>query len=219
MLGPSRRDYENLYAALQESIDGLKSSYPLDYQKIDIKSSLLVDQLPYFTGSKLADVGSNFGMYSILSSRFALQVFAIERSRQSHEVARAAVAFFKENHYSLTNLSLKNLAVSALDAVDYDALLLSLVLYHLSNDEVDGLVEDARKKCERMIIQCRPGRAIKYETGALTDHVSRNTRFDGCYDIAGCVKFMREVGMSEIEIKVDSRLYGGEVFPVLLGKR
>ncbi len=211
--------FSALYPALQAHIQGMESSYPLDYQRVDEKTRPVIAELGHLRGGKVADIGSNFGMFSLLTSRYAREVIGFERSSPIYAVSQASKNFFETKGYDLSNVRFVNGAVKAVVDVDYDSLLLTLVLYHLNNQEVDMLIEDARKKCERAVIQCRPGRGVEFHRGALTDHVSRNDRFDGLYDIAGNIRFLNDIGLKKIRVSVSPKLFGREVFPVLIADR
>ncbi len=208
-----------LYPELQAHIQGMESSYPLDYQRVDAKTRPVIEELGHFSGAKVADIGSNFGMFSLLTSPFAREVVGLERSAPIHAVSEASRSFFESKGYDLSNVRFVNKAVKAIVDTDYDALLMTLVLYHLNDQEVDMLMEDARKKCERAIIQCRPGRGVEFHRGALTDHISRNERYDGLYDIAGNIRFLNDIGLKKIRVSVSPQLFGREVFPVLVAER
>lgn len=212
-------DYIELYKDLQLNLLGMESSYPLDYQRIDDKTRPVIEELNHLNDSKLVDIGSNFGMFSILASAFAKNVVGLERSTQIHAVSEASKKFFETKGFDLTNINFINKAVSAIVETEYNALLMTLVLYHLDDKEVDLLIQDAQKKCERAIIQCRPGRGVKFHSGKLTDHISRNNRFDGLYDIAGNIKFLESIGLKKIRVSVSSKLFDNEVFPVLIAER
>lgn len=211
--------FSALYPEWKSHIQGMESSYPLDYQRVDVKTQPVIAELAHFSGAKVADIGSNFGMFSLLASPFARDVTGLERSSPIHAVSEASKAFFETKGYDLSNVSFVNKAVKAIVDIDYDALLMTLVLYHLNDQEVDILMEDARKKCERAIIQCRPGRGVEFHRGALTDHISRNDRYDGLYDIAGNIRFLNEIGLKNIRVSVSPELFGREVFPVLIAER
>jgi hypothetical protein len=195
------------------------SGYPKDYQRIDQKTEPVIDQLALFRGSHVLEIGSNFGLYSLLMSDIADTIYALEVDKTIFSVGLRWRQFFVARGAILHNL--KQIRGAASEAVDisYNALLLTLVLYHLNNDEIDLLLEDGKKKCERVIIQCRPGRRLKKEQGKLSGHVTNTERFDGLYDIAGNIRFLEAMGMRRISVTVSEKLLGGEVFPVITGVR
>jgi SAM-dependent methyltransferase len=207
------------YSELQEHIKGLKSSYPSDYQRVDIKTLPVISCLSYLANSKVIDIGSNFGMFSLLMSSIASEVLGLERSSDIYAISNEVKAFFSTKGFALDNVRFINKSLKEIQNHTYDSLLMTLVLYHLDNDEIDLLVEDAKRKCDRAIIQCRPGRGVEYHKGKLTDHVSRNDRFDGLYDIAGNIRFLKAIGMKRIKVTVSEELFGTEVFPVLIAER
>jgi len=214
-------------AMLQANFDQLKQSlneeifsgHPKDYQRIDQKTIPVIEKLNIFSGMHVLEVGSNFGMYSLLMAPFARKVTALELDVRIHEVSLHWKKFFEAKGCYFGNVDFLNQGVSYLTSVDYDALLLTLVLYHLTDDEIDRLIEDSRKKCVKAVIQCRPARNLAREKGAFTGHVSKNDRFDGLFDIAGNIRFLKEIGMNNISVTCSSELLGNEVFPVIVGSR
>jgi len=208
------------YEALKASLDADKfSGYPKDYQRVDQKTLPVIENLHVFAGSHVLEIGSNFGMYSLLMSPIARQVTAVELDPTIYKASLKWRQFFERLGYSFDNVRTINGNVASSLSIEYDALLLTLVLYHLTNDEIDLLIEDARKKCERMVIQCRPGRMLAKERGSFVGYVSKTDRFDGLFDIASNIRFMRTVGMKKINVHVNPELLGDEAFPVLVGYR
>ena len=208
--------FDSLKASLSEDDFG---GYPKDYQRIDQKTLPVIDALEIFRDSRVLEIGSNFGMYSLLMSEYAEKVFALEIDDNIFEVGLKWRKFFEERGLSFDNLEQIRGAAREAVRIDYNALLLTLVLYHLKDDEIDLLVKDAKQKCEKIIVQCRPGRAAALQRGSFKGHVSKNQRFDGLYDIAGNIKFLEAIGMKTISITVSEKMLGSEVFPVLVGSR
>lgn len=207
------------FSELQAHVSHMESSYPLDYQRVDNKTEPVIKVMDHLAGGNVVDIGSNFGMFSLLLGPITTSVIGLERSPEIHNISNSIKEFFTVGGYDLENVSFLNKSLKGICELDYDSLLMTLVLYHLSNDEVDLLVEDAAKKCDRVLIQCRPGRGTQFHSGKLTDHVSRNDRFNGLYDIAGNIMFLKEIGMKKIEVTVSTDLFGTEVFPVIAGKK
>lgn len=208
--------YAALCATLPESTF---SGYPKNYQRVDQKSMPVIEALGNFSGRRVLEIGSNFGMYSLLMSGVAAHVTALEPDEKIFHGATQWREFFEKKGYNFANVRYVNQGVTCLADVDYDALLMTLVLYHLNNDEIDKLVEDARSKCQVAIVQCRPGRAIARERGSFGGYLSKNDRFDGLCDIAGNVRFLRALGMRNVAVTVSAEMLGDEVFPVLVGRR
>lgn len=205
---------------LQRYISKLQfTGYPADYQRIDQKTEPVISQLDLFANHKVLDIGSNFGMYPLLTSQIARSVTGLEIDKHLHSVSLLWKQFFEEKGYDFSNLTLLNKGSNELVHIDYDALLLTLVLYHLNDDEVDLLIQDAKQKCQKIIIQCRPARILARQKGAFTGHVSKTSRYDGLFDIAANVRFLEEVGMKNIKIHVSEKLLGEEAFPVLVGTK
>ncbi len=212
---------------IKERFDDLKSNlsdlsfsgYPMDYQRVDQKTIPVIERLNVFEGKTVLEMGSNFGMYSLLLSSIAKDVHAVEIDEHLHGVSLRWKEFFADAQNTFSNVHFSNEGALEIGKYNYNALLLTLVLYHLNNEEIDFLLEEARNKCDTILIQCRPARILAKEKGAFRGHVSKNTRFDGLCDIAANVRFLREVGMKEISIYVSEDLLGEEAFPVLIGKR
>lgn len=211
--------YINSYEGWQAFISKMKSSYPLDYQRVDNKTLPVINELLHFSGCKVLDLGCNFGMYSLLASQFSEEVIGLERSGDIFAIANESKKYFEQNGFDISNVRFVHGDVRCIKEIKYNALMMTLVLYHLDNHEVDLLVEDAKSKCDKAIIQCRPGRGVEFHRGALTDHISRNDRFDGLYDIAGCIRLLKEIGLTNIKITVSPELFGREVFPVITAER
>lgn len=211
--------FKSCFKELQSALSSLESVYPLDYQRVDQKTLPVISELDHFAGCKVAELGSNFGMYSLMMSPIAEQVIGLELDRRIMDVSKAAARFFEGKGYSFDNVRFVNTSASAIVDQDYDALLLTLVLYHLNDEEIDILMRDAREKCKKVIIQCRPARIIKVKSGSLKSHVSRTTRFNGLCDIASNISFLQEIGMTKISVTVSADMLGNEVFPVLVAER
>lgn len=208
------------FDALKDSLaGGAFSGYPKDYQRVDQKTRPVIGKLDLFAGRRVLEIGSNFGMYSLLMSGIADRVTALEPNAPIHRTSLQWKSFFESRGFDFPNVRFVNEGVVHAAGVDYDALLMTLVLYHLTNDEIDLLIEDARAKCEVAIVQCRPGRAAARDRGSFGGYLSRTDRFDGLFDIASNVRFLRALGMKEISITVSPDLLGDEVFPVLVGRR
>ena len=209
-------NFENLNNSLAEN---KFSGYPKDYQRIDQKTIPVIERLEIFRGLNVLEVGSNYGMYSLLMSEIAYKVFALEIDKSIYEVGLKWRQFFENLGCSFYNLEQINDEATRAKQINYDALLLTLVLYHLNDAEIDLLIEDAKAKCEKIVIQCRPARNLAAQRGAFTGHISKTTRFDGLFDIAGNIKFLEAVGMKRISVTVSEKMLGSEVFPVLVGQR
>lgn len=211
--------FKSSYPELQRHIASMNSSYPLDYQRIDQKTEPVIDVLSHFAGSRVLELGSNFGMYSLLMSPLAEKVTALEIDPENVSISNTVRVFFESMGYKFENLMFHLQSAGRIVDHDYDALLLTLVLYHLNDNEIDILIEDAKKKAEKIIIQCRPARIIKVSQGTLKSHVSKTSRFNGLCDIASNIKFLQEVGMKKISVVVSEKMLGNEVFPVLIAER
>ena len=214
--------FHGYYTELLESRDVRACQfygYPPDYQRIDQKSLPVISRLGLLNGACVLEVGSNFGMYSLLMSGFTKYVYALEIDKCVFEVGLAWRKFFEARGFKFPNLEQINCPSKKASDLEYDALLLCLVLYHLDNDEIECLLEDAKSKCEKVVVQCRPSRVIKSQKGALPGHVSKTTLFDGLCDIAGNIRFLQAMGMKNIAVHVSEKLLGEEVFPVICGYR
>lgn len=202
-------------AVLQGVLEPFPSSYPKDYQRIDQKTEFVVRNLSLFDGCRVVDLGSNFGMFSLLLASHAECVWGIERSKEFVDISSAVQNYFTGEGFSLANVSFLNASSPEIAKVNYNAILATLVLYHLSDEEVDCLIEDAKSKCERIMLQARPGRAIMWNSGRLPDYTSRNTRFNGLYDVADNIRFLHALGFQKITVETNPVLLGEEVFPVI----
>lgn len=193
--------------------------YPLDYQRIDQKTEPVIEKLSHLAGCKVLEIGSNFGMYSLLMSSIAAEVIGLEIDRRNLTVSQRIRLFFETKGYQFDNVDIREASAIAAQSIDYNGVLLTLVLYHLDDQEIDALIEDFKIKCNKMVIQCRPGRFFASKRGSFTGHVSRTTRFDGLYDIAGNIQFMETIGLKNIRVTVNAHMLGQEVFPVIIGER
>ncbi|WP_298334890.1 hypothetical protein [uncultured Erythrobacter sp.] len=204
---------------LQSHISSMSSGYPLNYQRVDQKTEPVIDALPHFRGSKVLEVGSNFGMYSLLMSPIAKRVTALELDQDNIEISHKFRRFFEGKGCKFENLQFYQQTARSVVDHDYDALLLTLVLYHLNNDEISILLKDAKEKASKIIIQCRPARMIKVNDGSLKSHVSKTNLYNGLCDIASNIQFLENIGMTRIKIVVNENMLGNEVFPVLISER
>lgn len=204
-------------AILHRVLDRFKTHYPLDYQRIDEKTIPVVQNLKHLIDCNVVDLGSNFGMYSLLLGSIAKSVTGIEIDLNHHKVSIEAKSYFESNGYDLNNVNFINNSAKVLPSLAYNGLLLTLVAYHLNNEEVELLISDAKKKCEKVLIQCRPGRSSLYQGNLLRKKVSSNNMFGGLVDIAGNVQLLEAMGMKKIQVHVSPKLYNSEVFPILIG--
>jgi hypothetical protein len=211
--------FSDKFRLLQRVAQSNSSGYPADYQRVDQKTLPVINQLPVLSGCDVLEVGSNYGMYSLLMSPIANLVYALEPDKAIHSVSLSWRHFFESDGYTFENVQFLNKGVSHAPDVSYNALLLTLVLYHLTNDEIDILLDDARTKAERIVIQCRPARMLARQKGSFSGYVSKNSRFDGLFDIAGNIRFLKEIGMRSVSVSVSEQLLGDEVFPVIVGRR
>ncbi len=210
--------FKSNFKELQEHIASMSSGYPLNYQRVDQKTEPVIDALSHFSGSKVLEIGSNFGMYSLMLSPVAKKIMAMELDPENIAISEKVRAFFETKGFRFDNVSFHNQSAASLVKHDYDALLLTLVLYHLNDKEIEVLLEDAKKKAKKIIIQCRPARIIKVKDGSLKSHVSKTRRYNGLCDIASNIRFLEEIGMKKIRVVVNEKLLGNEVFPVLIAE-
>jgi hypothetical protein len=213
-------DFRDWRSHIHLIVEGKGSSYPANYQDVSGKTEILVSALNIFADSKLLDVGSNFGLFSLLSAKYCRTVTGLEREEKIFEASGAVKEFLAKVGYRVGNVEFYKGTVSqGLSAYDFDSMLLSLVLYHMNDSEI-GIIGDAlRNRCERVVIQARPGRKQKFQSGSLTDFVSNTTLYNGLISASDNVNFLRDCGFSDIKIINLPHLYDGEDFPLIVGAK
>lgn len=193
--------------------------YPVDYQNINVKTNLVIEYLPLLSGSRLVDLGSNFGMFSLLSAQFCKSVVGVERDSDIYLAANDNLQTLRIEGYELENVSFLNAESSVVEKLEFDAVLLTLVLYHLNDDEISILQNNIAKKCSFALVQTRPGRASQYVDGKLPDYVSNNKKYNGLINVEDNINFLKDCGFKTFKISYLKELFFGEDFPVILGLR
>ena len=96
------------YSDLQSHIGKMETPYPIDYQRIDQKTEPVIERLSHFTNAKVVDVGSNFGMYSLLLAPLAKSVVGVELDSQNFKIANAVKDYFVSKGCEFSNLEFVN---------------------------------------------------------------------------------------------------------------
>ncbi len=213
-------DYASLAPDILEATAHLPASYPRDYQRVDLKTQQVIQNYGFFEGRDVLDLGSNVGMHSFLLARHCRSVQGLEISGYSGHISDSTKRFLSSRGFFVDNVSFIIGAAKDLPSISYDALLACLVLYHLSNDEIDVLLNELKTKVSRIVIQARPARAERVREGTLNDNVAaRNERYHGLYGIADNIQFLSAAGFKNIRVECNAELFDGECFPVILGDK
>lgn len=212
-------DVLELAPDLTRLIASAGSEYPPDYQQISPKSTFVLNNLPVFEGKRVVDIGSNFGIYTMLISRYAHSVVGMERSPKIFDAANLVLNYLKGRGFSLENVTFRNQSAEYIKELDVNAALISLVLYHLQDSIIDEIFNFLTHRCETVVLQARPARYKAFQKGLLTDHVSVNTKYNGLFDLDDNLQLVHDCGFKKIRIDVNPELYYGEVFPVIVASK
>ena len=215
LLAAARKVMPELHRLWSEVPD----AYPNDYQQITPKSAALIAALPLLADSHVMDIGSNAGLYSLLAARHAASVIGVDPSEPLVRRAEAARNYFEDNAYSVHNARFQcaNFADVILDA-KVDAVIASLVLYHLGDENISVLKDYLATQCSKVLIQCRPERMEAFKRHPEWGKVSTTTVYNGLYKIEDCLELLRDCGFSSaLVMQMDAYYY--EHFPVLYAEK
>lgn len=189
--------------------------YPT-YQDVNEKSVALIEQLPRFRGRHLLDIGCNSGLYSCLSARVAASVLGCDVEPVLIARARAAAAHLAP-HLPAGCVDFKHGSfVDALGGGRFDAVLASLVLYHVGDEALASLAAFLKARKPLVILQVRPARAEAFAAKPEWKTVSTTQKYGGMYTVEGNLEFLRDCGYENATVHgMRSTLFYGEHFPIV----
>lgn len=205
---------------LQKMWSRIESEYPSDYQAFTPKAVALVKTLPLLEDCKVMEIGCNSGLYTCLAARYAHVVYGIDISESLIKRALLTKDYFDNNLYSVHNVKFftGNFA-DYIEILDVDALIASLVLYHLGDKNIELLSEFISKKIHKIIIQTRPQRDIAFLKHPEWKTVSVTTKYNGLYRIEDCLNFLRDLGFEHCCVFFMKSSFFYEFFPIIYGEK
>jgi SAM-dependent methyltransferase len=216
LLDLAKKEIPNLHN-LWRSVD---DEYPADYQSLTEKSKALIECLPLLVNCRVLDIGCNAGFYSILLGKVAHSVTGVDPSDALIHRAKLAHGYFEDAGHSLHHVRfLKGNFAEVLPARDFDAVLASLVLYHVGDANILVLKEALKTKVSKILIQCRPARDVIFTQKPECGPIATTTLYNGLYKIEDCLSLLRDCGFANATVlQMNIQLYG-EHFPIIYAQR
>lgn len=197
----------------------VETGYPGDYQDLTEKSEPLIKCLPLLSESRVLDIGCNAGMYSLLVARYAHSVVGIDTSSQLISRANMTKEYFEENVYSAHNVNfLTGNFADIINEIEVDAVLASLVLYHVGDANIEILRDFLREKSKKILIQARPQRLEAYKDHPEWGTVSNTKLYNGLYTVEDCLNFLRDCGFDDAKV-LHMNAYYYEYFPIIFSEK
>jgi len=189
--------------------------YPT-YQDVNSKSIALIQQLDRFQGRRLLDIGCNSGLYSCLAGLRAASVLGCDVERVLIERANSAAQYIAP-HLPARNVAFRLGSFTDVLDQDFDAVLASLVLYHVGDEALARLAEFLKARKPLVVLQVRPARAEAFASKPDWKVVSTTLKYGGMYTVEGNLEFLRDCGYEDATVHgLNSTLYYGEYFPVVV---
>jgi SAM-dependent methyltransferase len=205
---------------LQTLWRGVKDEYPFDYQNLTDKSKTLVQCLPLLADCRVLDIGCNSGFYSILLGQVAHSVTGVDPSAALIHRAKLAHEYFEKNGYSLHHVDfLTDNFANILPVRDFDAVLASLVLYHVGDSNIQVLKQALTTKITKVLIQCRPARDVIFTQKPERGPIATTKLYNGLYKIEDCLTFLRDCGFAHARILHMNVPFYKEYFPIIYAER
>jgi len=213
LLSFARKHIGGLHALWKEQSP--EFGYYPTYQDVNEKSVALIEQLPRFRGRHLLDIGCNSGLYSCLAARSAASVLGCDVEPVLIARARSAAAHLAP-HLPAGSIDFR--LGSFTDALDgrFDAVLASLVLYHVGDEALARLAQFLKAHKPLVILQVRPARAEAFAAKPEWKTVSTTQKYGGMYTVEGNLEFLRDCGYENATVHgMCSTLFYGEYFPIV----
>jgi len=141
-----------MYEALSS---GWKGKIYQKWKKLKKRMPMIKNNLDFFEGAKVLELGSNAGMYGYLLYPYLSFYTGIEVNKSYFE---QSIQTLKGKDVILLNNRFKDVVLSRLD---YDLFIASYVLHHLDEEEVEKLNE-VFEHCNKVAIHTRSGDPLKY---------------------------------------------------------
>ena len=192
--------------------------YPVDYQGITSKAAPLLAKLECLYGRRVLDIGCNSGLYSYVAGMYAESVTGCDVEQVLIKRAEEAREFY-ERYYDTRHVGFYHGNFVAQLHNDIDAVVASLVLYHVGDENLLKLQEFLIRRKPIVLLQARPGRAEAFKRNPSWGILAATTIYNGMYRVEDNLEFLRDCGYDCAEVcgLKDSEYYG-ELFPVIVAK-
>lgn len=205
--------------SLQALWKGVDTDYPSDYQGLTAKSEPLIKALPLLAGSKVMDIGCNSGIYSLLAARYAHSVVGADPSPKLIKRAQLTKEYFENTVYSAHNVRfIEGNFADHIGNGGFDAVIASLVLYHLGDVNIKILSDFLAKSARKVLIQARPQRMEAFLKHPEWGRVSTTKVYNGLYKLEDCLNFIRDCGFADARV-LSMNAYYYEYFPIIYAEK
>jgi len=199
--------------------ENIHDSYPRNYQDITSESESLIKCLPLLANSNVIDIGCSSGMNTLLAGRYSHSVIGVDPSEQLIKRALLAKKYFDDHVYSVHNVKFLNGNFSDyINKLNVDAVLASLVLYHLEDSNIEILSNFLKATAKKILIQARPQRMEAFKSHPEWGVVSTTTLYNGLYKTEDCLNFIRDCGFVDASILYMDTYYH-EYFPIIYAEK
>jgi 2-polyprenyl-3-methyl-5-hydroxy-6-metoxy-1,4-benzoquinol methylase len=185
---------------------------------VNSKSVALIRQLEQLKGLRVLDIGCNSGLYSCLAATTAKSVLGCDVEPVLIERARSAAKYFQPLIGSDNVEFRQGSFIEVLDH-QFDAIVASLVLYHIGDMALDLLGQYLKAHKPMVILQARPERAKAFLANPDWQTVSTTTKYNGMYTVESNLEFLRDCGYESASVYgMNSTLFHGEYFPIVVAR-
>jgi len=125
------------------------------YNKLKKRLPMIENNIDFFKGAKVLELGSNAGMYALCLYRIIAGYTGIEVNRKYYKQSKVTL---EGKDVTLIN---EMFEFVDLDKIEFDLFLASYVLHHLNDDEIKKL-NTVFERCNKVVIHTRSGDPFKY---------------------------------------------------------
>ncbi len=216
IMGIARQHIARLHE-LWQAVSPEFGYYPT-YQDVNSKSVALIRQLDQLRDLRVLDIGCNSGLYSCLAGSVATSVLGCDVEPILIERARLAAGHFVPI-LSKDNVEFRLGSFTEVLDRPFDAVVASLVLYHVGDGALDALGQYLKTHKPLVILQARPERAKAFLANPEWRTVSTTTHYSGMYTVESNLEFLRDCGYENASVHgMTSTLFHGEYFPIVVAR-
>jgi 2-polyprenyl-3-methyl-5-hydroxy-6-metoxy-1,4-benzoquinol methylase len=213
-------DLQKLWATVDEQ------GYPAVYQTFSPKAIAVIDSLPHLQNLRVLDLGCNSGVYSCLAAFYSQSVIGadtnpklIERAQLTNEYFRCRFPDFRQVEFTT------NPYHQIIRSGSVDCLLMTLVLYHIGDEQVRVLGDLISQHIKSVVIQVRPGRRNAFAKNPNWKSPTTTQVYNGLFSIEDTLDFLRDYGFSSAKITHLDALFASEknsdpeYFPMIIATK
>ena len=149
---------------------------------------------PFLKNRTVLDCGCNAGMFAIQVCKYANHYFGIDKKSKYLQQALVTKEVAGLDNATFLNVSLGQFAAN----VKFDAIILSRVLYHLSQEEVELLRDEILPNCEIALVVCGSKPKGERNHNDYKFHKEKSVK-----------KFFKEAGMDFVVNLTHERFFAG----------